>query len=505
MVVLRANRREASMTEVTTIGLDLAKNVFQAHGADAHGAPVFRKRLRRDGVLAFFAAQSPCRVAMEACPGAHHWGREVAKLGHEVRLIAPAYVKPFVKRQKNDAADAEAICEAAQRPTMRFVAVKSEAKQASAVIFRTRDVLVGQRTQIINAIRGHLAEYGFVAPQGPSHIERLIAQIEDPASDLPQAARAPLAVLVCVLRHLKEQTAALDTEIAARAKADEAARRLMTVPGIGPLVATAIEALAPPPETFRTGRDFAAWIGLTPLQHSTGGKERLGRTSRMGQRTLRRDHRVERGRTLGEAQGRAGRVLARPDADAQTTDAGDRGAGQQDRAHRLGAADARRNVPSSGRHRVGGAAARLSEDVRSSTGEYGATSVRRGRENQAHGERFERGPVMWSRPSYSIRARGRCQAASEAGHMPAADHAQCPPGDSSCTRGGVHTCPCGTPARQRSPRRERPRRRAILVDRPVSSMKTSLAGSRSGWASNQSSRRFRISGRSCSSAWADFF
>ena len=188
------------MTEVSTIGLDLAKNVFQAHGADAAGSPVFRKKLRRDQVLAFLAAQPPCRVAMEACPGAHHWGRAIAKLGHEVKLIAPAYVKPFVKRQKNDAADAEAICEAAQRPTMRFVAVKSEAKQASAVIFRARDVLVGQRTQLINAIRGHLSEYGLIAPQGPFHVERLIAHIEDPASNLPDAARACLAALVSTLR-----------------------------------------------------------------------------------------------------------------------------------------------------------------------------------------------------------------------------------------------------------------------------------------------------------------
>lgn len=276
------------MTEVSTIGLDLAKNVFQAHGADATGAPVFRRKLRRDQVLAFFASQPSCLVAMEACPGAHHWGREIGKLGHTVKLIAPAYVKPFVKRQKNDAADAEAICEAAQRPTMRFVAVKSEAKQASAAIFRTREVLVGQRTQIINALRGHLAEYGQIAPQGPAHVERLIALIEDPASDIPQAARSCLTVLVDSLRHLQEQTAALDAEIAARAKADDTARRLMSVPGIGPLIATAIEALAPPVETFRSGRDFAAWVGLRPVQRSTGGKERLGRTSRMGERTLRR-------------------------------------------------------------------------------------------------------------------------------------------------------------------------------------------------------------------------
>lgn len=276
------------MTDVSTIGLDLAKNIFQAHGGDAAGAVIFRRKLRRDQVLAFFAAQPPCVVAMEACPGAHYWGREISKLGHTVRLIAPAYVKPFVKRQKNDAADAEAICEAAQRPTMRFVAVKSEEKQASAVIFRTRDVLIGQRTQLINALRGHLSEFGFIAPQGPSHIQQLIDQVEDPSSRIPEDARCCLVFLIEALRRLEEQVRELDAEITARAKADDTAHRLMSVPGIGPLIATALEALAPPAETFRSGRDFAAWIGLTPLQRSTGGKERLGRTSRMGERTLRR-------------------------------------------------------------------------------------------------------------------------------------------------------------------------------------------------------------------------
>jgi transposase len=276
------------MHEVSTIGLDLAKHVFQAHGASASGAVVFRKKLRREQVLSFFAGQPRCRVAMEACASAHYWARAIGELGHDVRLIPPAYVKPFVKRQKNDMADAEAICEAAQRPTMRFVAVKSEIKQASGVIFRTRDLLVGQRTQIINALRGHLSEYGLIAPQGPAHVERLIAYIEDPASGIPGAARSCLVRLVEMLRLLQDQTEALDREVAARAKQDAVARRLMTVPGIGPLIATAIEALAPPPETFRSGRDFAAWIGLTPMQKSTGGKERLGRTSRMGERTLRR-------------------------------------------------------------------------------------------------------------------------------------------------------------------------------------------------------------------------
>lgn len=168
--------------EARMIGLDLAKNVFQAHGADAAGAVVFRKRLRRCKVLAFFASQPACQVAMEACAGAHYWGRAIGKLGHTVRLIPPAYVKPFLKRQKNDAADAEAICEAAQRPTMRFVAVKSEEQQASVVVFRARDLLVQQRTQTINALRGHLAEYGLVVSKGPSHIAKLIAQVEDPQS-----------------------------------------------------------------------------------------------------------------------------------------------------------------------------------------------------------------------------------------------------------------------------------------------------------------------------------
>jgi len=268
--------------------LDLAKHVFQAHGASASGAVVFRKKLRRDQVLSFVASLSRCRVAMEACASAHYWARAIGELGHEVRLISPAYVKPFVKRQKNDMADAEAICEAAQRPTMRFVAVKTEAKQASAVIFRTRDLLVRQRTQIINAIRGHLAEFGLIAPQGASHVGRLIAQVEDPGSNIPEVARSCLLRLIAMLRGRQDEVEALDREIAARAKSDDVARRLMTVPGIGPLIATAIEALAPPPETFRSGRDFAAWVSLTPVQKSTGGKQRLGRTSRMGERTLRR-------------------------------------------------------------------------------------------------------------------------------------------------------------------------------------------------------------------------
>jgi transposase len=276
------------MSEITTVGLDLAKNVFQAHGADASGRATLRKKLRGDQVLDFFSRLPPCIVAMEACGGAHFWGREIGKLGHEVRLIPPAYVKPFVKRQKNDAADAEAICEAALRPTMRFVPVKSEETQGAALVFRIRELLVRQRTQAINALRGHLGEFGQVVPQGAANAARLIAIVEDADSGLPADAIATLTVLVAALSHLEAEIGKLDVEIEARARKNEVARRLMTVPGIGPLIATALAVLAPPPETFRKARDFAAWLGLTPRQHSTGGKQRLGATTKMGERSLRR-------------------------------------------------------------------------------------------------------------------------------------------------------------------------------------------------------------------------
>ncbi len=278
----------ASVAEASTIGLDIAKHVFQAHGADSSGRVVFRKRITRAKLMQFFASQPRCLVALEACGGAHYWGRELGKLGHTVRLIPPAYVKPFVKRQKNDAADAEAICEAAQRPSMRFVAVKDEEQQASGVVFRVRDVLVRQRTQCINALRGHLTEYGRIVPKGTTHMTTLIAQIEDPNCDLPESALAVFKVLIMSLQALEENIAILDTEISRRSKEDQVARRLMTIPGVGPITATAIAALTPPIETFRTGRDFAAWLGLTPLQKSTGGKQRLGAISKMGDRTIRR-------------------------------------------------------------------------------------------------------------------------------------------------------------------------------------------------------------------------
>lgn len=276
------------MEKVSIVGLDLAKNVFQAHGATADGSVVFRRKLTRSQVLKFFASQARCTVAMEACASAHHWARAIGALGHEVKLIAPGYVKPFVKRQKNDTADAEAIAEAASRPTMRFVAPKTEAQQAAAMAFRTRDLLVRQRTQTINALRGHLAEYGVVAPTGQAHIGRLMAIVEGEDGTLPGPVARLASMLISQITALSEQIGMLERELKARVGKDDTAARLMTIPGIGAITAAAMTAFAPPAETFAKGRDFAAWIGLTPRQHSTGGKERLGKTSKMGQRDLRR-------------------------------------------------------------------------------------------------------------------------------------------------------------------------------------------------------------------------
>ena len=273
------------MEEVSIIGIDLAKRSFQVHGARADGSVAYRRKLSRGKLLSFLASQPPCTVAMEACASAHYWGREIGALGHEVRLVPPIYVKPFVKRHS---ADAEAITEAAQRPTMHFVAVKTEAQQVQAMLFHTRDLLVRQRTQTINALRGHLAEYGVVAPQGRARIRQLAGTLEDGNCGLPEAVVELGRLLLGRIGELDDKIGGLDRKLRKSARECEETARLMTIPGVGPITALAIQAFAPPMESFRRGRDFSAWLGLVSRQHTTGGKPRLGRISKMGQRDLRR-------------------------------------------------------------------------------------------------------------------------------------------------------------------------------------------------------------------------
>ena len=335
------------MEQATTIGLDIAKYVFHVHGADAAGHVLFRKRITRAKLLGFLAAQARCVVAMEACAGAHYWAREIAKLGHHVRLIAPVYVKPFIKRQKNDAVDAEAICEAAQRPSMRFVPVKSEEQQANGIVFRARDLLVRQRTQCVNALRGHLMEYGYVFPKGITHVETLVAVVEDLQSSLPDSVRVILKLLVDTFTALEAQIAALDAEIRQRSKSDPTARRLMTIPGVGPISSTAITALVPAAEGFPAGRDFAAWLGLTPLQKSTGGKQKLGAVSTDDPPPL--DHWGECRGSTGQPARRTQGLVACTDVGSQAENAGYRCSGQQDGPHHLGPAGQRRHLQNSGR------------------------------------------------------------------------------------------------------------------------------------------------------------
>jgi transposase len=276
--------------QVTTIGFDLAKNVFQVHGIAESGAAVVRKRLRRAQVLAFFTNLPPCLVGMEACASAHHWGRELMKLGHAVKLMPPSYVKPYVRRGKNDAADAEAICEAVTRPNMRFVPVKTTDQQAVLMLHRTRALLIRQRTMLANAFRAHLAEFGIIVAQGIGRVASLIERIfgdGEGAAQLPRLARSALAPLAAQFLDLAPRIKALEAELLAWHRTNEESRRLETIPGVGFITATAIAATVTDPSHFRSGREFAAWLGLTPRQNSSAGKPRLGGISKMGDRYLR--------------------------------------------------------------------------------------------------------------------------------------------------------------------------------------------------------------------------
>jgi transposase len=272
--------------EITTIGLDLAKHVLQVHGIDREGRAIVRQRLRRGQVIGFFAKLPPCLVGMEACGTAHYWARELRGFGHDVRLMPAHYVKAYVKRGKNDAADAEAICGAVTRPSMRFVPIKTEAQQAVLVLHRVRELLVGQRTQTVNALRGHLAEFGVIEPQGIWHMGRLRAHLEEGA--VPEPGRTVLGLLATQFDEIESRIAAIEDEILAPHRANPVSRRLAKIPGSGPLIASAITATVPDATVFRSGREFAAWLGLVPRQHSTGGRRRLGRISRQGDRYVRR-------------------------------------------------------------------------------------------------------------------------------------------------------------------------------------------------------------------------
>jgi transposase len=286
--------------QVATIGLDLAKHVFQIHGIDAAEKVVVRKQLRRSQVMAFFEALSSCLIGMEACATAHYWARELTKLGHEVRLMPAKDVKAYVKRNKNDAADAEAICEAVRRPTMRFVRVKSAEQQGQLMQHRTRDLLMRQRTQVINALRAHMAELGIVAAQGREGIKALLAIIADDGDErLPVDARASLIVLAAQLQALQTLIGSIEKRIIALHRSSEASKRLATTPGIGILGASAITTIVTDPKAFRSGRDFAAWVGLVPRQDSTGGKQKLGPISKQGDRYLRRILLLVRMRSCG--------------------------------------------------------------------------------------------------------------------------------------------------------------------------------------------------------------
>jgi len=330
----------------TMIGVDLAKNVFQLHDASMRGEVKFRKKLTRLQFRRFMADHAPAFVVMEACGSASYWARELVKIGHEVKLIAPQYVRPFVKRQKNDAADAEAIVIAAQRPEMRFVEPKSQDQQARAILFRARDRLVHQRTELVNALRAILYEFGHTIPQGIRKLKRIEAILEEENSDLPALVREECRDMI---QQIAEKTARIKARMKtakALAEQTETARRLQTMPGVGPLTALAVEAFAPGMATFRCGRDFAAWLGLVPRQYSSGGKERLGRVSKVGQADIRRlliIGAMSRLNWLGRRSIPEGSWLAE-DAGAQTAHARGYCLGQQDGPGDLGYADEKRGL-----------------------------------------------------------------------------------------------------------------------------------------------------------------
>lgn len=276
------------MSDVVTVGVDLAKNVFQVHGVDGDGRVVLRRRLRRAEVLKLFGSLSPCLVGMEACASSHYWAREIGRLGHAVKMMPPAYVKPYVKRGKTDASDAEAICEAVTRPTMRFVAVKTEDQQAVLMLHKARELLVRQRTMLTNALRAHLAELGLVAAQGAEGLNQLKAQFSSARDTLPDHAVAALSALIDQAEGLADEVDSLERRILDWHRTNDASRRLATIPGIGPITASVIAANVPDASLFRSARQFAAWLGLTPRAHSSGGKDRQTGISKQGDGYIRR-------------------------------------------------------------------------------------------------------------------------------------------------------------------------------------------------------------------------
>lgn len=275
--------------DISIIGIDLAKSVFQLHGVNAQGEVVLEKKVRRSAFLAALEKLPPCIIGMEACATSHYWARQIRALGHDVRLIPPTYVKPYVQRQKNDAADAAAICEAVSRPHMRNVPIKTEEQQGALVLHRARDLLTRQRTMILNAIRAHLAEFGIVAPQGPRHVVELLTQLQnDVSSLLPDIAKRAIMALAAQLASIVQQVRALECDLLIWHRTNVASQRLATIPGIGVITATALAASVPDAGVFKSGRQFAAFLGLVPRQNSSGGKSRLGHISKMGNGYLRK-------------------------------------------------------------------------------------------------------------------------------------------------------------------------------------------------------------------------